>query len=228
MWSFENEEYRKKAVLEDMLVGMLYRYGGGFTFHGGTCVWRCCKGNRFSRDVDFYYDLAGADRSDFTKELVKYIKDSGIAVKEKGYSNTTDTLSIVVETNTKCKLDINFRYKKGSPIDYNMVDGSLMKVIGLTAAELLDEKIGVQMEKCAKGTSEIQDLYDIWILKDRVTMTAELGRRLSLAVDATRASSPANAGSLDSLILSGVAPTVDQILDDIKGVADGIDKKHSR
>jgi len=228
MWSFDNEEYRRKAVLEDMLIGMMFRYSSRFTFHGGTCVWRCCNGNRFSRDVDFYYDLAGKDRSDFTKELVKYIKEGGITVKEKGYSNTTDTLSIVVETNTKCKLDINFRYKEGSPIDYSMVDGSLMKVIGLTAEELMGEKIGVQMEKSARGTSEIQDLYDIWILKDRVTITPELGSGLSKVVEAARGSRPANAGSLNSLILSGVAPSVDQILDDIKGVADGTDKKHSR
>lgn len=220
MWQFDNEEYRKKAVLEDILIGMVYRLSLKFTFHGGTCIWRCHNGNRFSRDIDLYYDLGNDDRSDFTKRVVKLLRDNGISVKEQGYNRDTDTLSIIVETNTKCKLDINFKYREGKAIDYAMVDGSLIKVIGLSADELIDEKIGVLLQKTAANRSEIQDLYDIWILKDKAKMSAGVRKRLLEVVTASRERPPANAGSLNALILSGVAPALEQILDDIRRVAD--------
>lgn len=217
MWVFENEEYRKKAVLEDMLVGVVYRYSNRFTLHGGTCVWRCYKGNRFSRDVDFYFDLAGRDRSEFTKDLVKHLKGAGFLIKEKGYS-LTDTLSVVVETNTKCKLDINFKYKEGNAIDYMMVDDSMMKVIGLSADALIEEKINVHIEKTQKGASEIQDLYDVWLLKDKVKLSHDIMERLRFLAETTKKSRPSNANSLSALILSGLAPSVEQMLDDINGL----------
>ena len=92
-------------------------------------------------------------------------------------------------------------------------------MIGLSADELLDEKIGVHLEKTAKGTSEIQDLYDIWILKDRARVTKAVKSRLDGLVQATRKGMPSNSGSLRALILSGVAPSPDQMLDDLMGVA---------
>ena len=108
----------EKAKLEDVLVELLYSRYNGLVFHGGTSIWRCHGGNRFSRDIDFYLDAkTNEEKMRHYKELSDFLKDSGFLMKEKGYEKATDTMHFLVESNTKMKIDINFKYKKGTEFD---------------------------------------------------------------------------------------------------------------
>ena len=42
------------AAAQDLIVSALYEVFNDSVLHGGTSIWRCYKGNRFSEDVDAY------------------------------------------------------------------------------------------------------------------------------------------------------------------------------
>ena len=42
------------ALLQDEVMEILYGIENGLVLHGGTAIWRCYGGNRFSEDLDFY------------------------------------------------------------------------------------------------------------------------------------------------------------------------------
>ncbi|MCL4372652.1 hypothetical protein M1384_01150 [Candidatus Parvarchaeota archaeon] len=75
------------------------------------------------------------------------MKDSGFLIKEKGYEKATDTMHFLVESNTKMKIDINFKYKKGAEFDYTKIDGSKIVVLSLHPLELLNEKMDAYEDK---------------------------------------------------------------------------------
>ena len=50
----KKEGHRKIAVAQDILVKEIYKHFNSAVFHGGTAIWRCYNGVRFSEDLDFY------------------------------------------------------------------------------------------------------------------------------------------------------------------------------
>jgi Domain of unknown function (DUF1814). len=114
-----NQVQLEKAKLEDALVELLYSRYVGLVFHGGTSIWRCYGGNRFSRDLDFYLEAKTSEaKMRYYKEFSEFLKESGFIMKEKGYENATDTMHFLVESNTKMKININFKYKNGTIAEY--------------------------------------------------------------------------------------------------------------
>jgi predicted nucleotidyltransferase component of viral defense system len=167
MWSFRVDEYRKKAILEDFLVNILYsEYKRNLTMHGGTCVWRCYDGKRFSRDIDFYYKTESIEKS--CKSFLDFLKEKGLTIKESGYFNIINTFSIIVQTDTKVKLDISFNYAPGVEVDYLTVSGGKRLIIALPAEALLNEKMDAYSDKIKKNKEEVQDLYDLWVLRNSI------------------------------------------------------------
>ena len=205
----------EKARLEDVLMELLYgKYD--LTFHGGTCIWRCYNGNRFSRDLDFYMSAPGKEGMERFRELSELLVKWGFTLKEKGYSNVTNTMHFLVESTAKMKIDINFDYKKGSPIEYTRVDGSKITVLGLTPLELLNEKIDAYGNKMARAHKysipEVQDLYDMYHLVSLAGKDARTAGHLAKLIGAIKNDPPQNLRSLDHLILAGVAPSFELMI----------------
>jgi predicted nucleotidyltransferase component of viral defense system len=48
------EQHRKIAYAQDAVVEEIYGLFGRAVLHGGTAIWRCYNGKRFSEDLDFY------------------------------------------------------------------------------------------------------------------------------------------------------------------------------
>ena len=49
------KEFQKKiARAQDIIVEEMGKHFNQVVLHGGTAIWRCYKGNRFSEDVDVY------------------------------------------------------------------------------------------------------------------------------------------------------------------------------
>ena len=46
--------HREIALLQDELIDIIYSIEPNAVLHGGTAIWRCFQGNRFSEDLDFY------------------------------------------------------------------------------------------------------------------------------------------------------------------------------
>ena len=210
-----------KAKLEDVLVELLYGAFPDLTFHGGTAIWRCYGGNRFSRDIDLYYDIGKDDREKSRKGFSKFLKDSGFVMKSSSYNRDTDTAQFLVESNKKMKIDINFRYKRGTQTEYVRVDGSKMIVLALKPIELLEEKIMAYNDKLDNKSKfkqpEVQDLYDIYHLTTGTIKEKppETKKRLKKLLERIRDDPPPDLRGLGSLIISGVPPTFEFMLKSI-------------
>ncbi len=211
----------EKAKLEDILIELLYSKYNDLVFHGDTSIWRCYNGNRYSRDLDFYIKATSSeDKRQHYKRISDFLKELGFSLKEKGYSKSTDTMHFLVESNAKMKVDMNFRYKKGTRAEYKKIDDSKIVVLALTPSELLEEKIITYNDKMANTTKikqpEVQDLYDIYHLVsiiekgDKKTVT-----NLRSLIGKIKDSPPPNMSSLDHLVLVGLPPSLELMLDRI-------------
>lgn len=204
----------EKAKLEDTLIDLLYREYPDIVFHGGTAIWRCYSGNRFSRDLDFYIKATSqAQKDQMYSCMQQFFRGLGFSVKESGYSRATGTMHILLEANVKMKVDINFRYKKGVPTEYVRVDESRIVVLSLTPLQLLGEKIDAYENKL-EGSSrysvpEAQDLYDMYHLVSLVKAgkTNASRKRLNLLLDKIERNPPSNMRSLGHIILNGLPPS---------------------
>lgn len=219
----EYSDQLEKAKMEDMLVEVLYGTYQDLVFHGGTAIWRCYGGNRFSRDLDFYYKIkADEDQSISYKEMREFLKGKGFAIKSGGYNKDTDTFNIVVEGSekVKMKIDVNFKYKRGSPAEYLNVDDSKTIVLSLRPEELLNEKLDAYEDKF-HNTSEIkkpeaQDLYDIYYLTTLIAKPEwDSVTRVKRLIMEIKDRPPPDMGSLGHVILYGVSPTFDFLIERI-------------
>ncbi len=216
----------EKGKLEDTIVDLLYSKYEGLVFHGGTAIWRCYGGIRFSRDLDFYLGAkTQSEKMHHYKEVSEFLKSSGFSVKEKGYEKRTDTMHFLVESNTKMKIDFNFRYKRGTHAEYTRIDDSKIVVLALSPAELLQEKIMTYKDKLVNADRfkqpEVQDLYDIYYLVSLVKSgDKKTARDLNSLIALMGRHPPPNMASLGHLILSGLAPSFEMMLDKISKWSD--------
>ena len=212
----------EKAKLEDTLIDILYHKYKDLVFHGGTCIWRCYGGNRFSRDIDFYLKADTDDeRMRSYHETSEFLKEYKFAMKEKGYNRSNNTMHFLVESNVKMKVDINFNYKKGEPVEYTRVDGSKITVLSLLPLQLLNEKIDAYTDKLENAgrfkQPEAQDLYDMYQLVQLVSKHDKAtAKRLLHLMARIENEPPADMASLGSVIISGVPPSLELMLKRIR------------
>ncbi len=204
----------EKAKLEDMLVEVLYSKYADLVLHSGTAIWRCYKGNRFSRDLDFYMKTKNNGEGMLRyREVPKFLQGYGFTIKEKGYSSATGTMHFVVElAKAKMKVDINFRYKDGTPADYVKVDDSRIVVLSLTPLQLLGEKIEAYSDKFDNEGDfkhpEAHDLYDMWYLVSIIEKPdPRTVKGLGTLLGRIENSPPEDLGSLGHLVLAGLPPS---------------------
>ncbi|MCL4447630.1 MAG: nucleotidyl transferase AbiEii/AbiGii toxin family protein [Thermoplasmatales archaeon] len=219
---FLDKSQLERAKMEDTLTEILYRRHRELVIHGGTAIWRCYSGNRFSRDIDFYFGIENEKkRAIFFNETKKLMKNLGYTVKEGGYDKISGTMHVVVESNSKMKIAINFRKKTGVPAEYTKVDDTKMFVLALIPSQLLTEKIEAYENKMNStqkfSEPEVQDLYDMYHLTSLI-MTKEgipIARMRKLVKSIER-EPPKNLRSLDDLILNGVSPSFEMMINYLK------------
>jgi predicted nucleotidyltransferase component of viral defense system len=51
----KKESHRKIAQAQDLIIEEVYKKFDRAVLHGGTAIWRCFNGKRFSEDLDFYF-----------------------------------------------------------------------------------------------------------------------------------------------------------------------------
>ncbi len=216
----------RRALLEDNLVDLILKHYGDFVMHGGTAIWRCYGGNRFSRDVDFYSNLEPSAESSFQKRFHKLLVDSGYPIREEKYNNRTKTLHVILRgLDTTGKLDITFVAVKGAVAEYTRVDGSKRIIHALGPEALINEKMDAYISKYEVGEHEAQDLYDMCILKDRLGKPSNTTlRRLSEFLAKVGEAPPKDERVLKQLVLSGGAPDFKGMIGLLQGWLDDAGK----
>ena len=192
------------GYLQDELVEILYNVSNNLVMYGGTAVWRCYKGNRFSEDLDFYGQLD-------VKLFVKKLKERGLTLnKEK----QTENLIFMKVSNgrVEVRLEINKSLaKKGTIVAYEKMDGSFFDVYALTVDEIILEKIDAYNSR-----RFIRDLYDIYHLVRTYAIDSGTKSKIKEFIDSIQP--PVNENVLKALVYSGVPPTFKTMVNYLRSI----------
>ena len=100
----KREIHRKIAFAQDLVVKEVYSVFDKAVLHGGTAIWRCYNGNRFSEDLNFYFPN---DKKKI-EDLFGNLKKAGFEIKKKKISETS-IYSELELNRTSVRLEANFQ-----------------------------------------------------------------------------------------------------------------------
>lgn len=200
----KKKAHREIARLQDIIIDMLYRMFPRAVLHGGTAIWRCYKGNRFSEDIDVYIEKDTDKIELFFKELGKV----GFRVIKKRIRENSLFSKLVFE-GTEVRFEAIFKKTAGIIKVYETVEGILTNVYTFSPEDLIKEKVDTYLFR-----RKIRDLYDIFFLMRYVREPAEIkGNVLKLLKEFRE---PADAAQLKALVLFGAVPSKNEIMDYLK------------
>lgn len=137
------------ARMQDMIIGLIYDYvQPDAILYGGTAVWRCYNGGRFSEDIDIYVGQS------FEKKLKQVLEENKISIiwRDKELSLHMR----LSDGTTEMLLEANIGKYESAISQYTNVDGSSITITTLSPTELLVRKI-----EAYEGRRYIRDIYDI-------------------------------------------------------------------
>jgi predicted nucleotidyltransferase component of viral defense system len=206
-----NQLKKKKQVeisaLQDEMVRILYNISQDSVLHGGTSVWRCYSGKRFSEDLDFY-SKSFPNRIDIFR---KEIKAAGLSIlKLKDTSNVI--FSHVSDGRTEVRLEVNHAIKvEGVPVKYELIDGSHAEVLSLTPNQIILEKIEAYSDR-----KFVRDIYDIYYLSSVTEDLSPIKNRLSSFLDNIQR--PVDEQILRSLVYIGIPPSFERMIGELRRI----------
>ncbi|MEM2874968.1 MAG: nucleotidyl transferase AbiEii/AbiGii toxin family protein [Candidatus Hadarchaeales archaeon] len=198
------EKHREIAKLQDMVVETLYRVFPKSVLHGGTAIWRCYSGNRFSEDVDVYMkkDVKALDR------LFEELKRAGFEVAKKRVTKNS-LYSVLSFGETEIRLEALFQAVKGVVREYETYEGVLFNVFTLLPEEMIAEKIAAYLKR-----RKIRDLYDIFFLLRHVMSAEKVKPDLVKLLEEYE--EPVDERELRTLVIFGAVPTSRDIIEYIR------------
>jgi len=192
------------AQLQDEVIDLVYSINQKAVLHGGTAIWRCYDGSRFSEDLDFYAN----PEPDFEKKLIQETTQRGLsATKFKKTSNTV--YSKISNGKIIVSLEIALREKKGTTVFYKNVNGTTLNILSLTKEELILEKA-----LAFKNRKLIRDIWDVYFLMETASFE-KIKNELKKTIN--EFDKPIDEKNLKILIYRGVAPTFKQMIESIQG-----------
>lgn len=159
--TIKKRDHRDVALFQDVLIRIIYEIDNTAEIHGGTVIWRCYGGKRFSKDIDIYIS-SKVKWQEFKRRITKTAeKYSAEVIKLKDTGNLL-FIELLLD-NIYSKIDINYKKYYDDPVirEYENIDGTVSEVLTLPPEILTVEKI-----EAYKDRKYITDLYDIRILVD--------------------------------------------------------------
>lgn len=204
-----NLKLRKKiqkevAYAQDVLVEELYNFFPKAVIHGGTAIWRCYNGNRFSADVDVYIVKDEKRIEDFFKSLLK----RGFNIIKKRIK-TNSLYSELIFHETSIRFEATFQIKKFIFKRYETSESFFINVYTLTPEDLIMEKVDAYLKR-----KKIRDLYDIFFLLNYVEKKDDVQKYLKRFIK--NFTKPNDESNLGAIIISGATPHSEQLFEEIK------------
>ena len=174
--------------------------------HGGTAIWRCYGGGRFSEDIDVYIPVP---QTEATRKFRDALKSKGL--EELKFKATENTIFAKYDLSASA---VSFEAALRQPpesvvMPYQMVDGTLMLVRTLTPEGLISEKASAYHSR-----RKVRDLYDIYFLLNLVKDGREVLESLGEMVSEYR--EPVDENQLRAIVIVGVAPSSETIIEGIR------------
>jgi len=196
--------HKKIAEAQDIIIMELYKVFDKAVLHGGTSLWRCYQGNRFSEDIDIYIQR---DMNKINLLFDNFQKAGFIIEKKKIGEN-----SIYSDLNfngTLVKFEALFKKIKGFLKEYTAINGNLITVYTLTPEELIIEKSNTYQKRL-----KIRDLYDIFFLLRHAKMNEDVKKALAVLIKNFK--KPLDEQDLQVIIIDGIVPSVEDMISRIK------------
>lgn len=191
-------EHRKVAAAQDLVVQVLYENFPTAVIHGGTAIWRCYAGSRFSEDIDAYLPpkADAATFEAFRESLGR------LGLEEKKFKKTRRSVfSRFTLRGTEVRFEAVFADIRDAVVkSFEMVDGTFISVYTLSPEGLLAEKATAY-----RSRKKVRDLYDIWFLINLVTDNLETIR--SMKDFRNGVEEPEDYNDLRTLIIMGAVPS---------------------
>lgn len=187
--------HQQIAAAQDLLMEEVYHFFPKAVFHGGTAIWRCYGGNRFSEDIDMYLP----DKN-MLADFFERMKQRGFLLhKQKVIEHSL--YSLLEFNRAQVRFEALFLHKKNSILkEYELIDGNYMTVYTLSPEDLLQEKIAACLKR-----GKVRDLYDIFFLLRYIQ-----GKRPK-ELDAIPTVPILDEQNLSAILLSGPIPTVKEM-----------------
>jgi len=200
----KRESHKQIALAQDIIVQEMYKIFNDAVLHGGTAIWRCYKGKRFSEDIDAYLNREGEKINLFFSNLEK----KGFTVKKKkiGENSLFSLLSI---NRIEVRFEALFKKKSAVLKEYETAEGNLITVYTLALEEFINEKAEAYLKRL-----KVRDLYDVFFLLRYTQHKNKV--KLSLQKIAKDCKNPKDERDLKILILEGVVPNVQDMKEYIK------------
>ncbi len=194
------------AYAQDLIVLQLYISFPLSVLHGGTAIWRCYAGNRFSEDIDVYMPLPSAERS---KKFIEALQTKGLVNQKSKLTSNAMYLSFVYSGSIVSLKAIMKSVRDYVVRPYETVDGAFISVKTLSAETLLAEKVAAYLSR-----RKVRDLYDIYflvnIVKDRKNVDQGLLKQMSQLVPSV------DEVVLKTIVLTGAVPSAEDMLGAIR------------
>jgi hypothetical protein len=199
--------HKSVALAQDILMTEACSVFPEAVLHGGTAIWRCYGGGRFSEDLDFYLPEAG-------RSAVERLRRGAVAkgLAELKFKETANALFAKFSFGGTA---VSFEAAKRAPSapsvvkPYEMLDGNLMLVRTLTPESLI-------VEKAAAYTSrrKVRDLYDVYFLlglvDDRAAVAGPVGSLLN------RYRPPIDEAQLRAIVVVGAVPSAEGMVGELR------------
>ena len=192
--------HKKIAAAQDLVILSLYEVFNDAVLHGGTSIWRCYNGNRFSEDVDVYISKDIDKISSFFTSLTK----KGFTIEKKKITKNS-IFSVLLLDRTTVRFEAVFKKVDGSLKEYETVDGNFITVYTLEPEELISEKVDAYLKRL-----KVRDLYDIFFLLRHVKNKDEVKTKIKRLLKNFK--NPIDESELKVLILEGLIPPLEKMI----------------
>ncbi len=196
----KKKSYKDVARAQDVIVEELFKIFDKAVLHGGTAIWRCYGGNRFSEDVDVYIprDLEKVE------QLFGNLAKKGFKIEKKKISEIS-IYSSLSKDNFLVRFEALFKVSKGELREYEDVEGNLLSIKCLNAEELIKEKINAYSNRL-----KIRDLYDIFFLLRYIDNKESIRKEINNFISNFKI--PLDENNLRILIIEGLIPKTNEML----------------
>lgn len=199
----KREIHRKIAYAQDLVIKEVYSVFDKAVLHGGTAIWRCYNGKRFSEDLDFYLPN---DKKKL-EILFENLNKSGFNIKKEKISENSVYAELEFER-VSVRLEATFQKIPNIICDYEMSDGNIFSIYSLTPESFLIEKSNTYLKRF-----KVRDLWDVFFLLKMIDNPKKIKEIRSLIKNYKK---PVDEENLRVILLEGIVPSADEMLIYIK------------
>lgn len=199
----KREIHRKIAYAQDIIIKDVYAIFPTAVLHGGTAIWRCYQGRRFSEDLDFYLPK---DKKKIDA-LFQNIQKKGFTIIKQKVSDTSIYSELELER-VSIRLEATFQKIKGVICDYELSDGNFISIYSLAAEQFVAEKANAYLKRF-----KVRDLWDVFFLLKLIENPQKIKEIGNLIKNYEK---PIDEDNLQTILLEGIVPTAHEMFDYIK------------